>query len=73
MPYIEHNVLAEVDHSIFLETKNNKRIVHHRSTKFPARTTLTDLPDSMPVEDYNLQEHIAVLETLKDEVASFEL
>ena len=66
-------VLSEVDHAVFVETKNNKRIVHHRSTKFPARTTLSDLPDSQPVEEYNLQKHISVLAGLKDEVAAFEL
>lgn len=65
--------LAEVDHSIFVETKANKRIVHHKSTKFPARSTLDDIPESMPMEDYSLQKHIEQLEKLKDEVKSFEL
>lgn len=65
--------LSEVDNSIFVETKNNKRIVHNRSTKFPARTVLQGLPDTMSVEDYNLQTHIEKLEELKDQVADFVL
>jgi len=65
--------LAEVDHSAFIETKNNKRIVHNRSTKYPARTTLSELPDSVSMEDYNLQEHINMLTALQDEVSDYVL
>lgn len=65
--------LAEVDNAVFVETKANKRIVHHRSTKFPARTVLTDIPDNQPSTDYNLSDHIASLAKLKDSVADFVL
>lgn len=65
--------LSETDNSIFIETKNNKRIVHHRSTKFPARTVMSELPDSQPVEDYDLQAHIDALSTLSDSVEDFVL
>lgn len=64
--------LAETDQSIFLETKANKRIVHFRSTKFPARTLLEDDPDSVAVEDFSLQEYInklAANQTAADEFA----
>jgi hypothetical protein len=50
--------LAEVDEGLFIELKNNKRIVHFKSTKLPARSLLEDLPASMPVDEFNLQEHI---------------
>lgn len=53
--------LAVVDESIFIETKNNKRIAHLKSTKFPARTLQAELPDSTPVDTFNLQEHINLL------------
>lgn len=53
--------LAEVDEGIFIELKSNKRIIHFKSTKLPARSLIEDLPDSMPVEDFNLQEHIVRL------------
>lgn len=53
--------LAVVDESIFIETKNNKRIAHLKSTKFPARSLQEDLPDSTPVDSFNLQDHINLL------------
>ena len=64
---------AEVDEAIFLETKSNKRIVHHRSTKFPARTLHEDLPASLGVEDFNLQDCINVLSEAQQSVDEFEL
>ena len=65
--------LAETDNAVFLETKNNKRIVHHRSTKFPARTTLPEIPDYQNVEDYDLQGHIDLLAEIHNQVDSYEL
>jgi len=53
--------LAETDQALFIETKGNKRILHFRSTKFPARTLREDDPDSLPVSDFNLQEYIETL------------
>lgn len=65
--------LAETDNSIFLETKNGKRIIHFRSTKFPARTLQEDLPDSMPVEEFSLNKHIQTLEENQSAADEFEL
>ena len=53
--------LAEVDEAIFLEVKSNKRIAHFKSTKLPARSLQEDSVASMPVDEFNLQEHIATL------------
>ena len=50
--------LSEVDQAIFLETKANKRTIHFRSTKFPARTLAEDDPDSIDVAVFNLQDYI---------------
>jgi GTPase SAR1 family protein len=65
--------LSTVDNSVFIEVKSNKRIIHHRSTKFAARSALADLPDNQPVEEYNLQQHINKLSELKNSAAKFEL
>lgn len=65
--------LSTVDQAVFIEVKNGKRIVHHRSAKFASRTTLKELPDNQPVEEYNLQKHIEMLEAIRDNVASFRL
>jgi len=66
-------VLSEVDQAVFIEIKGNKRVLHHKSPKFLARTTLTTLPDSLDIEDYNLQEHITMLQNIHTEVEEFRL
>lgn len=53
--------LAEVDEAIFVEMKSNKRLLHFRSTKLPARSLNPDVVDSMSSDDFNLQEHIELL------------
>lgn len=63
--------LSETDNAIFVETKNGKRIVHHRSTKFPSRTVLEDMPDSQGAKEYKLNDHLEKLRALKDKVADF--
>ena len=65
--------IAEVDFSSFLELKNNKRYIHHRSTKFPARTLLDDAPDSQLVDEFNLQDYIDKIANINSEVETFEL
>lgn len=65
--------LAEVDEAIFLEVKTNKRIVHFRSAKLPARSLQPDLQDSMPVEDFSLQHHINVIAGNASQVDEFQL
>ena len=63
--------LAETDYALFIETKNNKRIIHFRSTKFPARTLATDDPDNVSVEDFNLQSYVDKLSATQNEVDDF--
>ena len=65
--------LSQVDHAVFIEKKSNKRVIHHKATKFPARSTLDDIPESQPIEEYNLAEHIIKLESVKGEVVEFSL
>lgn len=65
--------LSTVDNSIFIEVKNGKRTIHHRSPKFAARSTLAELPDMQPIEEYNLQKHVDMLSATKNKVASYQL
>lgn len=65
--------LAETDQAIFLETKNSKRIIHFRSTKFPARTLREADPDSVPVDEFNLQTYIETLAAEQNDVDDFAL
>lgn len=65
--------LAEVDEAIFIEVKSNKRTLHFRSPKFPARSLNAEVPDSVLVEDFNLQEHIDLLSGSANQVDEFAL
>ena len=63
-----------VDEAIFIETrKNDKRTIHFRSTEFPARTLLSELPSSVPVADFDLQKHIELLIGATTAASEFEL
>jgi hypothetical protein len=65
--------LSTVDEAVFIETKNDKRIIHFRSTKFPARTLQVDFPDSLPVKDFSLADMISHLEAAAEGVSEFAL
>lgn len=65
--------LAETDQSLFIEVKGQKRVLHFRSPKFPARTLRAEDPDTMSVEDFNLQEYITVLSESQSQVDEFAL
>ena len=47
-----------MDYGSFLEVKANKRIIHHRNPSMMSRTLLEDVPDSEPVESYNIQTYM---------------
>ena len=65
--------LAETDYALFIETKSNKRIIHFRSTKFPARTLAEDDPDSISVDDFDLQAYLDKLSAAQSDVDTFAL
>jgi hypothetical protein len=65
--------LAEVDQALFIETKNSKRILHFRSTKFPARTLRAEDPDSIAVDEFNLQDYLSALYDEQSNVDEFAL
>jgi len=55
-------MLSEVDEAIFLEVKGKNRTIHYRNSKMAARTTMAELPDSVPQANFNLQEHLELLQ-----------
>lgn len=66
--------LSVVDESIYIETKkNDKRVLHFRSTVFPARTLQEDLPNSIGVEQFELQSHVEKLMEASQGVSEFSL
>lgn len=65
--------LSVVNEAIFIEKKNSKLVVHLKSMKYPCRSTLEDLDESVPVEKYNINDHIARLAASKVEADEFVL
>lgn len=55
--------LSVTDEAVFLEVKGNKRIVHHKTAKFPCRTLQTEIEDSVLVDDFDINTHIQLLES----------
>lgn len=54
-------MLSEVDEAIFVELKSKNRIIHFRNSKMVSRTTVSDLPESVPAEEFSLQKHVEML------------
>lgn len=65
--------LSVVNDAIFIEKKSNKLVVHTSGLKYPARTTLENLPTGIDIEEYDLQEHINQLSAVKFEAEEFAL
>ena len=64
---------AETDHALFLEAKAKKRLIHFRSSKFPARTLRDEDPDFMDAKDFNLQDYLDILLTSHKNVSEYEI
>ena len=64
--------LSVLDEAIFIEVKNSKRIVHYKTMKFPCRT-LQDLPDSIDLSDFDISDHIKLLESSIEEADEWSL
>lgn len=65
--------LSVTDNAVFLEVKGGKRTVHHTNPKFPCRSNLPDIPESQPIEDYDINAHISALESAVEESDSWTL
>jgi hypothetical protein len=64
---------AVVDEGLFCERKSNKRVVHYRSNKLPARTLISSFPDSVDVNDFNMETYIETLRESQSTADSFAL
>jgi hypothetical protein len=65
--------LSTVDEAIFIEPKSNKRVLHFRNTKYPARTLQDDISDSMDVSDFNLTDYITHLTEVSAQTDEFSI
>lgn len=66
-------LLSEVDEAVYLEVKGKKRTIHYRNSKMIARTTVAELPDSDDAENFNLADHIKLLESKQETAAEWSL
>lgn len=48
-------------------------MLHFRSTKFPARTLCEDDPDTLNVDDFNLQAYVDKLAAIQDSIDDYAL
>jgi GTPase SAR1 family protein len=54
--------VSVTDNAIFIEIKDNKRVIHHKTIKFPCRSNVEDLEEFVAIEDYDINKHIELLE-----------
>lgn len=59
--------LSVTDEAVFIEVKGSKRIIHMKTMKFPCRTLQEDLPDFVDMEEFDINKHIALLESASEE------
>lgn len=65
--------LSVTDNAVFLEVKGTKRTVHHTNSKFPCRSNIIGIAESVDVSDYDINEHIKLLEDNVSESEEFVL
>ena len=65
--------LSVVNDSIFIEKKNNKLVVHQKTMKFPCRSTLANIEESIDMDKYDINDHIRRLTEAKVEADGFRL
>ena len=66
-------ILSEVDESVFIQLKGAKRVIHYRNPKMCARTTVKSLPDNVPIEEFDLGDHIEMLQNRQSKAAEWTL
>jgi hypothetical protein len=66
-------LLSEVDEAIFLELKGKNRIIHFRNSRMCSRTTVAELPETIPADEFNLQKHIEMLRGKQGEAEEWRL
>lgn len=59
--------LSVTDEAGFIEIKGSKRIFHFKTMKFPCRTLHDELPDSIELDAFDINEHITLLSSAAEE------
>ncbi len=62
-----------VNESIFIDKSTSKLVVHFKSFKYPARTTLDDVPEKIDMKDFDINKYLEKLTTSKVDVEKYVL
>ncbi|RUT51681.1 hypothetical protein BWK51_00070 [Campylobacter fetus] len=65
--------LSVVNDAIFIEKASGKLNVFFRSFKYPARTTIKDIQEKIPVEEFDINEYLKTLTNSKTQADKFAL
>ncbi len=65
--------ISEVENALFVELKGSKRVIHHKTNKMLSRSLIDSLPESQPIEDFNLQNYVDLISEELDSSETFEL
>ena len=50
--------ISEVENAISIELKGSRRVIHHKNHKMLSRSLIDALPESQPIEEFNLQAYV---------------
>jgi len=65
--------ISVLDEAVFIEVKGNKRILHYKTMKFPCRTLQEGLPESIPLDEFDINKHVELLENASTESEEWSL
>lgn len=63
--------LSIVNDSLFIEKSSGKLVVYFTSFKYPARTTLKDLPDKVGINEFDINKYLNKLVNAKNEIEEY--
>lgn len=65
--------LSVLDEAVFIEVKASKRILHYKTMKFPCRTLQQSLPESVDLDQFDINTHVELLESSVSEADEWSL
>lgn len=66
--------LSTTDYASFIQIdKKGNRTIHHKNPLTMSRSLIADMPDSEPMEEYNIQEYINKIKKQSSKATKFEL
>lgn len=66
-------MISEVESAVSIELKGSKRVIHHKNHKMLSRSLIESLPESQPIEDFNLQQYVDLVQAEMDLSEDYEI